>query len=198
MIAALEGILEYRGLDSVVIKVGGVSLQAYIPSSTLSRLGTVGDKVYLHTHLYLKEDNISLYGFASIEEVKLFQNLISVSGIGPKVGLALLSSLSPEQLALAITSGNVDLLSQVPGIGRKIASRVVLELKTKLEKDWKGVAALPLAQENTDVIAALTSLGYSLREATQAASALPESKEMSLEEKVKLALQQLYTVVEKH
>lgn len=198
MIAALEGILEYRGLDSVVIKVGGVSLQAYIPSSTLSRLGAVGDKVYLHTHLYLKEDNISLYGFASIEEVKLFQNLISVSGIGPKAGLTLLSSLSPEQLALAITSGNVDLLSQVPGIGRKIASRIVLELKTKLEKDWKGVAALPLAQENTDVIAALTSLGYSLREATQAASALPESKEMSLEEKVKLALQQLYTVVEKH
>lgn len=191
MIAALEGILEYRGLDSVVIKVGGVSLQAYIPSSTLSRLGAVGEKVYLHTHLYLKEDNISLYGFASIEEVKLFQNLISVSGIGPKAGLTLLSSLSPEQLALAITSGNVDLLSQVPGIGRKIASRVVLELKTKLEKDWKGVAALPLAQENTDVIAALTSLGYSLREATQAASALPESKEMSLEEKVKLALQQL-------
>ncbi len=191
MIAALEGILEYRGLDSVVIKVGGVSLQAYIPSSTLSRLGAVGDKVYLHTYLYLKEDNISLYGFASIEEVKLFQNLISVSGIGPKAGLTLLSSLSPEQLALAITSGNVDLLSQVPGIGRKIASRVVLELKTKLEKDWKGVAALPLAQENTDVIAALTSLGYSLREATQAASALPESKEMSLEEKVKLALQQL-------
>lgn len=191
MIVALEGILEHREIDSAVIKVGPVSLRVYIPGSTLSQLGNVGDKVYLHTHLYLREDNIALYGFASLEELGLFQNLISVSGVGPKAALSLLSSLTPEQLSMAIVSSSVDILSQVPGIGKKIASRLVLELKGKLEKGWKGVVALPLTAENTDVVAALTSLGYSLKEATQAVSSLPPSSELTLEDKVKLALQQL-------
>jgi len=190
MIATLEGILEYRGADSVIINVGGIGFQAYVPSSTLSQLRAIGDKVSLYTHLHVKEDNISLYGFASGEELALFKNLISVSGIGPKAALSLLSALNPEQLAMAITSGNIDIISQVPGIGKKMASRLVIELRGKLEREWKGVA-LPLAPENTDVIAALTSLGYSLREATQAMSSLPDSKELSLEEKVKMALQQL-------
>lgn len=191
MIVALEGSLEHREIDSAVIKVGPVSLRVYIPGSTLEQLGGAGDKVYLHTYLYLREDNITLYGFASVEELGLFQNLISVSGVGPKAALALLSSLTPEQLALAIVSGSVDILSQVPGIGKKIASRLVLELKGKLEKGWKRIVVLPLAAENADIVAALTSLGYSLREATQAVSALPQSPELSVEEKVKLALQQL-------
>ena len=190
MIATLEGTLEYRGADSVIINVGGIGFRAYVPSSTLSQLGTIGDKVSLYTHLHVKEDNISLYGFASSEELALFKNLISVSGIGPKAALALLSALNPEQLAIAITSSNVDLISQVPGVGKKMASRLVIELKGKIEKEWKG-AALPLAPENTDAITALTSLGYSLREATQAISNLPDSTELSLEEKVRMALQQL-------
>jgi len=190
MIATLEGTLEYRGADSVIINVGGIGFRAYVPSSTLSQLGTIGDKVSLYTHLHVKEDNISLYGFASSEELALFKNLISVSGIGPKAALALLSALNPEQLAIAITSSNVDLISQVPGVGKKMASRLVIELKGKIEKEWKG-AALPLAPENTDAITALTSLGYSLREATQAISNLPDSTELSLEEKVRIALQQL-------
>jgi len=190
MIATLEGTLEYRGADSVIINVGGIGFQAYIPSSTLSQLGAIGDKVSLYTHLHVKEDNISLYGFASSDELVLFKSLISVSGIGPKAALALLSALNPEQLAMAITGGNVDFISQVPGIGKKMANRLVIELRGKLEREWKG-AALPLAPENTDIIAALTSLGYSLREATQAVSSLQDSRELSLEEKVKMALQQL-------
>ena len=190
MIATLEGTLEYRGTDSVIINVGGIGLQVYIPSSTLSKLGATGDKVSLYTHLHLREDNVSLYGFASSEELALFKNLISVSGVGPKVALALLSALNPEQLAMAITSGNIELISQVSGVGKKMASRLVVELRGKVEREWKE-AALPLALEDTDAIAALTSLGYSLREATQAVSTLPDSKELSLEEKVKLALQQL-------
>ena len=190
MIATLEGILEYRGADSVIINVGGIGFQAYVPSSTLSQLGAIGDKTSLCTHLHVKEDNISLYGFASEEELALFKNLISVSGIGPKAALALLSALNPEQLVMAITSGNADIVSQVPGIGKKIASRLVIELRGKLEKEWKG-AALPLAPENTDVITALTSLGYSLRVGLLQFSSLPSSSELSLEEKVKLALQQL-------
>ena len=190
MIATLEGILEYRGIDSAIVKVGGVGFQVYIPSSTLSKLGATGDEVSLYTHLHLREDNVSLYGFASGEELALFKNLISVSGVGPKVALSLLSALSPQQLAMAITSSNVDLISQVPGIGKKMASRLVIELRSKLEREWKE-AALPLATEDSDAIAALTSLGYSLREAMQAVSSLPDSTELSLEEKVKLALQQL-------
>ncbi len=190
MIATLDGTLEYRGTDSVIINVGGIGFQLYIPSSTLSQLGAIGGKVSLYTHLHLRKDNVSLYGFVSNEESALFKNFISVSGIGPKVALAMLSALNPQQLAMAITSGNIDLISQVPGVGKKMASRLVVELRGKLEKEWEE-AALPLAPENTDVIAALTSLGYSLREATQAVSSLPDSKELSLEEKVKLVLQQL-------
>ena len=191
MIIALEGTLERRGIDSAVVKIGPLSLQVYIPGSTLSRLGAVGDKVHLHTHLYVREDNIAIYGFSSTEELALFQNLISVSGIGPKAALAFLSTFSVEQLASAIISGNVDLLTQVPGIGKKIAGRVVLELKGKLEKGWEGVITPVLTREDADVVAALISLGYSLREATQAVANLPASEDMNLEEKVKLALSQL-------
>jgi len=107
MIVAFEGILESRGIDSAVIKVGPISLQVYIPGSTLSRLGAVGDKVYLRTYLYIKDDNFALYGFASVEELELFRHLISVSGVGPKTTLAVLSTFNPEQLASAIVSGNV-------------------------------------------------------------------------------------------
>jgi Holliday junction DNA helicase RuvA len=190
MIATLEGILEYRGNDSIILNVGGIGFQVYVSGSTLSQLGTVKGKVSLYTHLHLREDNVSLYGFASGEELALFQNLISVSGIGPKAALGLLSALKPEQLVMAISSGNIDLISQAPGIGKKIASRLVVELRGKLEKEWKDIA-LPLAPESVDAIAALTGLGYSLTEATNAISKLPDSEELSLEEKIKMALQQM-------
>lgn len=191
MIAALEGVLEHRGTDSVVVKLGSVSLQVYVPGSTLNQLGSVGGSVYLHTHLHLREDNVALYGFSSVGELWLFQDLISVSGIGPKAALALLSALDPEQLSLAIVSGDVELLSHMPGIGKKMASRLVLELKSKLAKGWEGLDVLPQAAENADVVAALTSLGYSLRESSQAVSRLQNSQGLDLEAKVKLALQQL-------
>jgi len=191
MIVALEGILDSRGIDSAVVKVGPLSLLVYVPGSTLSRLGTVGDKVHLHTHLYVREDNISFYGFASADELALFQNLISVSGIGPRAALAFLSTLNVDQLASAIVSGNVDLLTQVPGIGKKMAGRVVLELKGKLEKGWAGAVTPALTPDDADVVAALTTLGYSLKEATQAVAGLPNSEELDLEEKVRLALRQL-------
>jgi len=193
MIVALEGKLETRGIDSVVVKVGPLSLLVSVPGSTLSRLGTIGDKVQLHTHLYVREDNIAMYGFASADELALFQNFISVSGIGPKAALAFLSTLNVEQLASAIVSGNVDLLTQVPGIGKKMAGRVVLELKGKLEKGWAGALTPALTPEDADVVAALTTLGYSLKEATQAVAGLPNAEELDLEEKVRLALRQLAT-----
>jgi Holliday junction DNA helicase RuvA len=190
MIATLEGILEYRGNDSIIISVGGIGFRVYVSSSTLSQLGAVKGKVSLYTHLHVREDNISLYGFASSEELALFKNLISVSGVGSKLALALLSTFKPEQLVMAITSGDINLLSQAPGIGKKMASRLVVELKGKLEKEWQEVA-LPLAPESADVISALTGLGYSVAEATRAISKIPDSEGLSLEEKIKMALQQM-------
>ncbi len=190
MIATLEGTLAYRGEDSVIINVGGIGFRVYVSSSTSSQLGAVKGRVSLYTHLHVREDNISLYGFASTEELALFKNLISVSGIGSKLALAMLSALNPEQLIVAITSGDIDLLSRAPGVGRKMASRLVVELRGKLEKEWKDVA-LPLAPESADVIAALTGLGYSVVEATKAISRLPDPDGLSLEEKIRMALQQL-------
>jgi Holliday junction DNA helicase RuvA len=190
MIATLAGTLEYRGHDSVIINVGGVGFRVYVSSSTSSQLGAVKGRVSVYTHLHVREDSISLYGFASSEELTLFRSLISVSGIGAKLALTVLSALNPEQLVMAITSGDIDLLSQTPGIGKRIASRLVVELRGKLEKEWREVA-LPLAPENADAIAALTGLGYSVAEATKALSSLPDSPSLSLEEKIRMALQQL-------
>ena len=189
MIASLQGKLESLGSDWAVINVGGIGFQVYMPTSTLSTLGTVGEEVKLHTHLHLREDNATIYGFASTEELGLFQTLIGVSGLGPKLALAMLSALSVEQLAMAIATGSTDLLTMVPGIGKKMAARLILELKEKIGAAWIAAPATQLAQENADVLTALTSLGYSVAEATRAVATLPPDQNLSLEEKIKLALQ---------
>jgi Holliday junction DNA helicase RuvA len=158
-----------------------------MPTSTLSTLGAIGEEVELHTQLQLREDNVTLYGFATPEELVLFQTLNTVSGVGPKLALAMLSAMSAEKLTMAIASGSAELLSEVPGIGKKMASRLILELKGKLAAG--APAPAELTEENADVLAVLTSLGYSVREATRAIAALPQDKKLSLEAKVKLALQ---------
>lgn len=189
MIASLRGKLESLGSDWAVINVQGVGFQVYMPASALSTLGARGGEVYLNTHLHVREDNLTLYGFITAEDRGLFQLLLSVSGIGPKLAMAILSTMNAEQVSLAIGTENTAMLTMVPGIGNKTASRMILELKDKI---GTGLLASPLtqvAQENTDVIAALTSLGYSAVEATRAAATLPTAKKLSLEEKVKQALQ---------
>jgi Holliday junction DNA helicase RuvA len=189
MIASLHGKLESLGSDWAIINVQGIGFQVYLPASTLSILGTRGEDVYLHTHLHLREDSVTLYGFATTGDRELFQLLLSVSGIGPKLALAILSTMSMEQVSLAISTENVDMLTMVPGIGKKIASRLILELKDKIGTSLLATPLTQVAQESTDVIAALTSLGYTAVEATHAAATLPSGKKLSLEEKVKLALQ---------
>ena len=189
MIAGLRGKLESLGGDWAIINVNGISFQVYMPTSTLSTLGIVGEEVQLHTHLHLREDNATLYGFASADELGLFQVLIGVSGLGPKLALAMLSAMSVEQLTMAIATGSTDLLTEVPGIGKKVANRLVLELKEKIGAGWITTAAAELAEEHTDVLAALTSLGYSVAEAKRAVASLPSSSDLSLEEKIKQALQ---------
>jgi Holliday junction DNA helicase RuvA len=162
VIASLKGKLQALGGDWAVVDVNGVGFKVFMPTSTLSTLGTKGEEVELHTHLYLREDNATLYGFAAPEELGLFQTLISVSRLGPKLALAMLSAMSAEKLAMTIATGNANLLAEIPGVGKKTAQRIILELKEKLGAGW--VAPPPeLAEENADVLAALTTLGYSVR-----------------------------------
>ena len=191
MISSLNGKLQQLGSDFAIIDVGGIGFQVFMPTSTLSTLGSPGTEVKIFTHLHLREDNAALYGFSSSNELRLFQSLISVSGLGPRLALALLSAMDVEKLTIAIASGSVDILCQVSGVGKKIAERCILELKGKIGAEWLAApAAAQLARENTDVLAALTGLGYSVAEATRAIAGLPaETKDLSLEEKVKLALQ---------
>ena len=188
MIASLHGKLESVGSDGAIINVGGIGFRVYMPTSTLSTLGKIGEEVELHTYLHLREDNAALYGFASTDELGLFQNLISVSGLGPKLALAMLSAMNIERLTMAIATSSADLLTEIPGIGKKMANRLILELKEKIGAGWITTPAVQLAEENAEVVAALTSLGYSVSEATRAVASLPPDSELSLEERVKLAL----------
>jgi Holliday junction DNA helicase RuvA len=189
VISSLQGKVESLGSDWAVINVGGIGFQVYMPTTALSTLGTPGDEVKVYTHMHVREDNVTLYGFASADELWLFQTLIGVSGLGPRLALAMLSALSPEQITMAIATGSTDMLDMIPGIGKKVANRIVLELKEKIGAGWIVTPATQIAQENTDVLAALTSLGYSAAEATKAVATLPQDTNLNLEEKIKLALQ---------
>ncbi|MFC2035195.1 Holliday junction branch migration protein RuvA [Chloroflexota bacterium] len=188
MIASLHGVLESLGSDWVVVNVNGTGFLVYVPTSTLSTLGTIGKEVHLHTHFVMREDNASLYGFTLSEELELFQILIGVSGLGPKLAMAMLSAMNVEQVSMAIATGSVDLLTTIPGIGKKMAERLILELKGKIGAGLISTPAAQLSQENTDVLAALTSLGYSVSEASRAVATLPSSSDLSIEEKIKLVL----------
>ncbi len=193
MIASLRGKLEALGGDCAIINVGGVGFQVYMSTTVLSNLGSIGEEVKLHTHFHLREDNATLYGFTSADELGLFQALIGISGLGPKLALAMLSAMSVEQLTMAIATGSADMLTTVPGIGKKMANRLILELKEKISAGWITTPAAELAQENAEVLVSLTSLGYSMAEATRAIATLPSSSDLSLEEKVKLTLQYFAT-----
>jgi holliday junction DNA helicase RuvA len=191
VITAIEGILENKGTDSLTLKVGAISLAIIVPGSTLNQLASIGTSVKLHTHLHFREDTIALYGFVSRGELTVFQKLITVSGVGPRLACAILSTLNPEQIVSAIVGNNSDILSQSPGVGKKLAARIALELKGKIEKEWQGDLVSAILPGNADVITALTSLGYSIKEATQAVSSLPDSDELNIEDKIRMALQRL-------
>ena len=191
MLAGVEGVIVSKTANSVKVRAGPVTFLVSVPGSTSNKLGHPGSAVSLHTHLYVREDLLALYGFSSQQELALFEQLITVSGIGPKVALALLTTMSAEQIITAIISGNADLLSQVPGIGKKTSGRIILDLKSKLEKGWEGDFMPAITESDSDAVAALTGLGYSLREATQALGNIAQQDGMTIEDKVRLALQQL-------
>ncbi len=188
MIASLSGKLEALGSDWAIINVGGVGFRVHVSTTVISNLGIVGNNVKLYTHLHLREDKASLFGFNTTTELELFKAVTNVSGIGPKLGLAMLSAMEPEQLVIAIASGNSDLLTGIPGIGKKTASRIVLELKDKIGTGMMATPMAEIAQENADVLSALTSLGYSASEVTRAVAAIPRDDALTIEDKIKLAL----------
>ena len=184
MIASIRGKLEARGENYIVVDVGGIGFKVYVPTSLLDRLGGLGSQVELFAYLHVRENEISLYGFSTEDELALFKQLMGVSGIGPKVALGILSAASPDSLRLTIAQGDVEALSQIRGIGKKKAQRLVLDLRGKIEL---GPLPEALAPADAEVIAALTSLGYSVAEAQAALRSLPD-EEMSLEDKILLAL----------
>ncbi|MEW6143140.1 MAG: Holliday junction branch migration protein RuvA [Chloroflexota bacterium] len=198
MIIGIEGILESRGVDFVVVKIGGMSLMVNVPTNSLGKMGKPGDHVRLHTFLQIREDGLSLYGFISQEELDLFRSLIAVSGFGPRSALGLLSAMSANEITGAIVTGDADHLTRVPGIGKKTAERLVLELKDKLEKGVRtgvGLAvvagAVQAGNDRESVIAALTALGYSMREVGHVVDNLTTPAGAPLEDRVKEALRKL-------
>ncbi len=189
MIASVRGRIQARGTDSVIVDVGGIGLRVLVPASTLARLGGIGESASLQTYLYVREDNLSLYGFSTAEERELFELLMTVSGVGPRLALALLSGASVDSLRVAIATGNADALTGIPGIGKKLAARLVLELKGKIEARGGAAPAMVGATGDAEVLAALTGLGYSAADAQRAIQSLPKGESLSVEEKIVLALQ---------
>lgn len=192
MITGVTGVLESKGQDWVQVRIGGsVSLQVFVPVSAIADLGEVGHEVRLHTRLFIRDDQPVLYGFPTAEDLRMFQMLNAVSGVGPRTALALLSALGPQTLAVAVVTGDVDTLSKVSGVGRKSAGRLVLELRGKLEKDLAEVPVVAGGHDDGDVVSALMSLGYSAAESRRVLSSLGNLGDASLEEKLRRALQHL-------
>jgi Holliday junction DNA helicase RuvA len=188
MIASLSGTLASTSQDCLVIQVGGVGFQVFVPQTVLGGLTGPGQEVTLYTHLHVRENELTLYGCGSEEELALFRLLLSVSGIGPKVALAMISTLPPDRLRVAIAQEDVVLLARVPGIGPKTAKKLVFDLKDKVAVDLPAGEPRPvLTEADADLIAALTGLGYSVVEAQEAIRALPRER-LPLEERVRLAL----------
>jgi Holliday junction DNA helicase RuvA len=165
-----------------------VGFQVSVPQTFLDGLSGPGQEITLHTHLHVRENDLALYGCGSEEELALFRLLLSVSGIGPKVALSVLSFLPPDQLQGAIAQEDVVTLARVPGIGPKTAKKLVFNLKEKVAVEvMMGEPKPALTEANADLIAALTTLGYSVAEAQEAIRALPQEP-LPLEERVRLAL----------
>ncbi|MBF6592264.1 MAG: Holliday junction branch migration protein RuvA [Ktedonobacterales bacterium] len=195
MIAAVRGILEGKTLDSALIAVGGVTLRVFAPLSVLAGL-PISAEVSLHTHFLVREDALSLYGFLTAEDRDLFEQLLAVGGVGPRIGLALLSSISAQAFREAVVAEDITRLTLAPGVGKKLAGRLVLELRPRFEK--MGIAGAPTAagmvapgSARAHVLEALTNLGYTPAEAGAAVRSLPEEASGSLEDLIFQALRSL-------
>ncbi len=192
MYAHIRGIVDQIGVDRAVIEAGGVGYELNCSSATLRTL-TLGASAKLYTHFHLSQDTVALYGFASDEERAMFRKLIAISRIGPKVALNVLSVLAPEDVTLAVLTDNAAAFDRVPGMGRKTAARVILELKGKVDAadqapQDQGPGASS-ASIRTEAIAALVALGYDGAEAGRVVAGLPAAD--TVEEMIKNALREI-------
>ena len=188
MITSIKGTLAGAGVDWVDVAIGGVTVRVHVPQTAVERLGRVGDTVQLFTMLHMREDSLTLFGFPTQETRSAFESLVGVNGVGPRVALSVLSSLTAESLALAVATGDAEVFKGIHGVGTKTASRIVLELKGKLDIE---IAATPAAPGDAEVVTALTAIGITASEAMAAVSSLPPDDSLSLEEKVRLSLQRM-------
>ncbi|MFA5658426.1 MAG: Holliday junction branch migration protein RuvA [Oscillospiraceae bacterium] len=196
MIYSLTGELIHTEPSLAVIECGGVGYACRTTFSTLSQLGSRGEKVMLFTYMSVREDCVELFGFATLQELNCFKMLISVSGVGPKAGLSILSDLSPEKFALVIATGDVKAITRTKGIGPRIAQRIVLELKDKIVKEQQlsGMSDIDFisveeGSNSAEAISALVVLGYMQSDASSAVAKLDPA--LPVEEIIKQALKML-------
>lgn len=197
MIASLNGKLLVKDQAYAVVECGGIGFKCAITSSTYENLGNVGDNVFLHTYLVVREDAMDLFGFSSKEELEAFKLITSVSGVGPKIGIAILSEFSADKVSLYIASGDAKSLTAASGVGIKLAQRIILELKDKIGsvsviteiEDIKTVGNAKSNSNSKEAIEALVVLGYSQSEATLAVSKLDPN--LKTDELIKLALKNM-------
>ncbi|MCR4434908.1 MAG: Holliday junction branch migration protein RuvA [Clostridiales bacterium] len=199
MFAYIRGKLAYKHNEYMVVEANGVGYKIYTALSTLEAVGAVGEEVKVHTYLYVREDVMSLYGFRTTEELSMFELLISVSGIGPKAAISVLSCVSPSKFCLAVVTEDVKTLTRAQGIGAKTAQRIILELKDKIKKEHMDNISIN-GEENavetgngsriSEAVSALMVLGYTPLEASRAVSAV-YSEDMDLESVIKKALKGL-------
>ena len=171
MFAYLKGLYDSRAMDYIVIDVGGVGYKVFMSENSMKNIGELGTTVKVHTYVKVREDDISIYGFATSEELRMFELLISVSGIGAKSAITILSNIEPSSFAIAVVSDDVSVLKKLPGIGAKSAQRIILELKDKLKEisvesgDVGDISEIIVKNENLeDMISALQVLGYTRKD----------------------------------
>ena len=193
MFAYIKGSLEIKTNNYVVIDVNGVGYKIFMSQKGIETLDEIGNIVKVYTYYYVREDNIALYGFRSNEELRMFELLLSVSGIGAKSAVQILSAISPSEFAISVISNDTSKLTKVPGIGNKTAARIILELKDKLkteqaiEKDEKTEEVVSKQEINEEALAALQVLGYNKKEVEKILEKFDSSK-MTVEEIIKAAL----------
>jgi Holliday junction DNA helicase RuvA len=187
MIATLHGEIQHKEDNALIVDVGGVGLRVFAAKSLVESLH-VGEKTFLFTHLIVRETELSLYGFENAEERQLFLTLLGVDGVGPRVALSVLATLSLDAVQRAVFSEEPELLSRVPGVGKKTAQKIVMYLQDRLKPtDVLGRVA-SMSDSDSEVLAALTSLGYSVVEAQTAIQAIPKDAPGAVEERLRLAL----------
>lgn len=186
MIHNLSGKLSVKRDSFIAIDVSGIGYKVFVSANTLSKLPAIGGKIDILTHLHVREDELTLFGFLNSDELDLFELLISVSGIGPKSAMNIMSIASHERISAAISGGEIELLQKVSGIGRKTAERIILELKDKT-KSGAGAETIKIMESDNDILEALTSMGYTQKTAKAAISKIPAEKE-GTSERLKEAL----------